>query len=187
MCLYGHTFGRRLGSAAQFPPHFVGSVHIACLSSLEREKTLVCLWRPFSIARLCSLSLYIVKAFLNFGSVTVVRYSAAVYSLFRAKQQSSLQFFCSIFPMCQVILFLFSHDLVGSNCAVVLGLCGCVCVFEQSPRTGLLRFFSRFISLQVMALWWKVWESLPFRWLQNLIVESSGFWQSLIDDSKICI
>ena len=40
---------------------------------------------PFSIARLCSLSLYIVKAFLKFGSVTVVRYSATVYSLFRAK------------------------------------------------------------------------------------------------------
>ena len=52
------------------------------LSSLESH---VCLRRPFSIARLCSLSLYIVKAFLNFGSVTVVRYSAAVYSLFRAK------------------------------------------------------------------------------------------------------
>jgi hypothetical protein len=29
-------------------------VHIACL--LESQ---VCLWRPFSIARLCSLSLYI--------------------------------------------------------------------------------------------------------------------------------
>jgi hypothetical protein len=28
---YGHTLGRRLGSAAQFPPHIVGSVHIACL------------------------------------------------------------------------------------------------------------------------------------------------------------
>ena len=25
------TLGRRLGSAAQFPPQFVGSVHIACL------------------------------------------------------------------------------------------------------------------------------------------------------------
>ena len=31
LCKYGHTLGRRLGSAAQFPPHFVGSVHIACL------------------------------------------------------------------------------------------------------------------------------------------------------------
>ena len=32
MCLlYGHTFGRRLGRAAQIPPHFVGSEHIACL------------------------------------------------------------------------------------------------------------------------------------------------------------
>ena len=25
------SLGRRLGSAAQFPPHFVGSEHIACL------------------------------------------------------------------------------------------------------------------------------------------------------------
>ena len=41
-------------------------------SSLESQ---VCLRRPFSITRLCSLSLYIVKAFLKFGSVTVVRYS----------------------------------------------------------------------------------------------------------------
>ena len=53
-----------------------------CLSSLESQ---VCLRWAFSIARQCSLSLYIVKAFLNFGSVTVVRYSAAVYSLFRTK------------------------------------------------------------------------------------------------------
>ena len=28
---YGHTFGRRLGSATQFPSNFVGNVHIACL------------------------------------------------------------------------------------------------------------------------------------------------------------
>ena len=63
--------------------HFVGSEQWAhSLSSLESH---VCLRRPFSIARLCSLSLYIVKAFLNFVSVTVVRYSATVYSLFRAK------------------------------------------------------------------------------------------------------
>ena len=60
------------------------------LSSLESH---VCLRRPFSIARLCSLSLYIVKAFLKFGSVTVVRYSATVYSLFRAKKHSSLLWF----------------------------------------------------------------------------------------------
>jgi hypothetical protein len=31
-----------------------------------------------------------VKAFLNFGSVTVVRYSATVSSLFSAKKHSSL-------------------------------------------------------------------------------------------------
>jgi hypothetical protein len=29
--LYGHTLGRRLGSAAQLPSHFVGSVYIDCL------------------------------------------------------------------------------------------------------------------------------------------------------------
>uniref|UniRef100_A0A8K9X6M6 G protein-coupled receptor kinase n=1 Tax=Oncorhynchus mykiss TaxID=8022 RepID=A0A8K9X6M6_ONCMY len=52
------------------------------LSSLECQ---VCLRRPFSIARLCSQSLYIVKAFLNFVSVTVVRNSATMHSLFRAK------------------------------------------------------------------------------------------------------
>ena len=40
---------------------------------------------PFSIARLYSLSLFIVKDDLIFGSVTVVRYSATVYTLFRAK------------------------------------------------------------------------------------------------------
>ena len=37
------------------------------LSSLESQ---VCLRRPFLIARLCSLSLYIVKAFLKFGSAS---------------------------------------------------------------------------------------------------------------------
>jgi hypothetical protein len=37
------------------------------LSSLERQ---VYLLRPFSIARVCSLSLYIVKDFHNFGSVS---------------------------------------------------------------------------------------------------------------------
>ena len=29
--------------------------------------------------------------------------------------------------MCQVNIFLFSHDLVGSNCVAFLGLCG-VCL-----------------------------------------------------------
>ena len=52
------------------------------LSSLGMQ---VRLCRPFSIARLCSLSLYLVKIFLCFGSVTVLRYSATVYSLFRAR------------------------------------------------------------------------------------------------------
>jgi hypothetical protein len=61
-------------------------------SSLESQ---VCLRQPFSIARLCSLSLHIVKAFLHFGSVMVARYSATVYSLFRAKLHSSLLYFFS--------------------------------------------------------------------------------------------
>ena len=49
-----------------------------CAHSLSSLGSLVCLRRPFSIARLCSLSLYIVKAFLKFGSVTVGRYSATI-------------------------------------------------------------------------------------------------------------
>ena len=52
-----------------------------CAHSLSSLESHVCLRRPFSIARLCSLSLYTVKAFLKFGSVTVVRYSATVYLL----------------------------------------------------------------------------------------------------------
>uniref|UniRef100_A0A8K9XP68 Histone chaperone RTT106/FACT complex subunit SPT16-like middle domain-containing protein n=1 Tax=Oncorhynchus mykiss TaxID=8022 RepID=A0A8K9XP68_ONCMY len=47
-------------------------------------------WGTAKTRELCSLSLYIVKAFLIFGSVTVVRYSANVYSLFRAKYHSSV-------------------------------------------------------------------------------------------------
>ena len=47
-----------------------------CARSLSSLESQVCLWPPFTIARLCSLSLYIVKAFLNFGSVTVFRSSS---------------------------------------------------------------------------------------------------------------
>ena len=61
-----------------------------CAHSLSSLESQVCLWQPFSIARLCSLSLCIVKSFLKFGSVTVVRYSATVYSLFRASLSLSL-------------------------------------------------------------------------------------------------
>uniref|UniRef100_A0A4W5RA42 Glypican 5c n=1 Tax=Hucho hucho TaxID=62062 RepID=A0A4W5RA42_9TELE len=64
-----------------------------CAHSLSSLESLVCLRRLFSIARLCSLSLYMVKAFLNFGSVTVVRYSATVCSLFRIKKHTSLLYF----------------------------------------------------------------------------------------------
>jgi hypothetical protein len=55
-------------------------VHIACFLLRARSA-----YGGLSIARLCSPSLYIVKAFLKFGSVTVVRYFATVYSLFRAQ------------------------------------------------------------------------------------------------------
>ena len=44
-----------------------------CAHSLSYLESQVCLRWPFSIARQCSLSLYIVKAFLKVGSVTVVR------------------------------------------------------------------------------------------------------------------
>ena len=67
----GHIFGRGLGSADQFCGQ--------CAHSLFSLESQVCLRWPFSIARLCSPSLYIVKAFLKFGSVTMVRYSATVY------------------------------------------------------------------------------------------------------------
>ena len=43
-----------------------------CAHSLSSLESQVCLQRPFSIARPCILSLYIVEAFLHFGSVTVV-------------------------------------------------------------------------------------------------------------------
>ena len=56
-----------------------------CAHSLSSLESQVCLRRPFSIAGKCSLSLYIVKAFLKSGSVAVVRYSTTVQSLFRAK------------------------------------------------------------------------------------------------------
>ena len=42
----------------------------------------VCRCWPVSMARLWSLSLYIVKVFLSFSSFTVVRYSASVYCFF---------------------------------------------------------------------------------------------------------
>ena len=45
------------------------------LSSLVSQ---VCLWHAFSRDGLCSLSLYLIKDFLSFGSFTVVRYSVTV-------------------------------------------------------------------------------------------------------------
>jgi len=55
---------------------------VQSLSSLGSQ---VCRWRPLSTARLCSLCLYLVKDFLSLGSVTMLRYSAIVYCLLRAK------------------------------------------------------------------------------------------------------
>ena len=47
--------------------------------------------------------------------------------------------------MCQVILFLFSHDLVVSNCVAVLGLCGvCLCLLTE-PQDQ----FAKWTLLQV--------------------------------------
>ena len=101
-----------------------------CAHSLLSLESQFCLLRPLSIARPYSLSLYIVKAFLNFGAVTVVRYYATVYPLFRAQKHSSFLYFGKLFP-CQVT-FLFSHAVVGANCAVVLGLCrGCLCLWTE--------------------------------------------------------
>ena len=64
--------GRKYRKCSSVPTSFCGQ----CAHSLSSLESQVCLQRPFSIARLCSLSLYIVKAFLKFGSVTVVKYSA---------------------------------------------------------------------------------------------------------------
>ena len=73
------------------------------LSSLESQ---VCLRQPHSIARLCSLSLHIVKAFLKFRSVK----SGQIFChwLLSVKGQIVFQFalfFGYFFPMCQVIFF----------------------------------------------------------------------------------
>ena len=97
------------------------------LSSLESQ---VCLRWPFSIARLCSLSLYI-----NLGQ------SPGIVPLCTLCLGPNSILVCSVFflffPMCQVIIFLFYHDLVGSNCVAVLGLCGvCLCL-ETEPQNQL--------------------------------------------------
>ena len=64
-----------------------------CAHSLSSLESQVCLRRPFSIARLCSLSLYKVKAFLNFRSVTVVRYSVcSVFLLILSNVSSNYLF-----------------------------------------------------------------------------------------------
>ena len=52
---------------------------VQCAHNMSSLESHVCLRLPFSIARLCLLSLYIVKAFLKFGSVTVVKYSLSVF------------------------------------------------------------------------------------------------------------
>ena len=110
MSLIWSYIGQEVSKCSSVSTSFCGQwAH--SLSSLENQ---VCLRRPFSIARLCSLSLYNIS--LSLGQ-SVVRYSATVYSLFRARWHSSLLSFF-------VIIFLFSYDLVGSNCVAVPGLCG---------------------------------------------------------------
>ena len=56
------------------------------------------------------------------------------------------------------------------------GSVGSVCVCKQSPTTSLLRGLSPGLSL---CRWWLYgrWESLPFSWLQNLMVV---FWILII-------
>ena len=66
------------------------------LSSLESQ---ICQRQPFSIARLCSLSLYIVKEFLTFGSVTEVRYYATTLCL----GPSSIPVCCFLFNSFQFV------------------------------------------------------------------------------------
>uniref|UniRef100_A0A8C9XH67 Cadherin domain-containing protein n=1 Tax=Sander lucioperca TaxID=283035 RepID=A0A8C9XH67_SANLU len=69
------------GVAAQFPSNVVCS---GCTSVLFRKSGLP-LVASLLMVRLCSLSLLIVKYFLSFRSGTLFRYSATVFSLFRAK------------------------------------------------------------------------------------------------------
>uniref|UniRef100_A0A8C9XH56 Cadherin domain-containing protein n=1 Tax=Sander lucioperca TaxID=283035 RepID=A0A8C9XH56_SANLU len=66
---------------AQFPSNVVCS---GCTSVLFRKSGLP-LVASLLMVRLCSLSLLIVKYFLSFRSGTLFRYSATVFSLFRAK------------------------------------------------------------------------------------------------------
>ena len=80
MSLIWSYIGQEVRKCSSVSTSFCGQ----CAHSLSSLESHVCLRRPFSMARLCSLSLYIVKAFLKFGSVTVVRSAATVYSLFRA-------------------------------------------------------------------------------------------------------
>ena len=71
MSLIWSYIGQEVRKCSSVSTSFCGQ----CAHSLSSLESQVCLGRPFSIARLCSLSLYIVKAFLKFGSVTVVEYS----------------------------------------------------------------------------------------------------------------
>ena len=82
MCLYLWHCVRKCSSVSTAP----SSQWQHSLSSLGSQ-VWWCL--PFSIAKLWSLSLFIVNAFLRFLSVTMVRYSATVYCLFRVKYVSS--------------------------------------------------------------------------------------------------
>ena len=103
--------GRKSGSAVMSLVGCVCSRSTCCL-------LLGGLWRPFSMARLCSLSLYLVKDFLRFGSGQVFWYGVV-----SVKGQIACQFtlvFGGLFPMCQILFLLFSYNLVLPDMLVVV-------------------------------------------------------------------
>ena len=144
---------------AQYPHHFVCSVNIDCFllifksafGGLSQQQLILGQSQSSGILPLCTLC-------LRTNSIIVC------------------SVFCKFFPMCQELSFCFLMIWLGIIVLLSWGSVGSV--YEQSPRTSFLRgLFSRFISMQVMALLWKIWELLAFRWLQNL---TSLFWILII-------
>ncbi len=78
ICFYFSQWSRKCCSVSTSP----------CEQSEQSLSSLgvqVCLCRPVSTARLCPLSLYLLRVFLSLWSDTVVRYSATAYGLFKAE------------------------------------------------------------------------------------------------------
>ena len=71
ICLIWSYIWQEVRKCSSVSTSFCGQ-YAHSLSSLESQ---FCIRQPFSIARLCSLSLYIAKAFLKFWSVKVVSMS----------------------------------------------------------------------------------------------------------------